>query len=130
VSATLTEVMDGLAALATTALGTSTNVYAYPVEAISVPCVVVGYPTVIDFDPTYGGGIAWSLPVWHVVGKVTTKSARDDLSDIVGTLRTALNAAHTFGAAASDVRCEDGEIATMAVGGVEYLALKYTVHVI
>ena len=43
--ANLTAVMDGLATLAA---GLAPQVYAYPVEAVTVPCVVVGYPVTID----------------------------------------------------------------------------------
>lgn len=122
---TLSEIMDGLAALIDTP-----NSYAYPVESISVPCTVVGYPTEVIFDLTYNrGGDKITLPVWYILGRSGSKDARDALSDAmtgVGSLKEALDGAHSFG----DVRCTDASVEEITVAAVTYIAIKVKVEVI
>ena len=117
--------MDGLAALAP-----ATNAYAWPVESVTVPCFVVGYPTSIDFDMTFKrGGDTFILPVWQIVGKGTTKTARDALSAAltgVGSVKEALDGAQSFG----DVRVTDAAIESITIAGVEYVGIRFTCEVI
>jgi hypothetical protein len=127
--ANLTAVMDGLATLATAAT-IAPQVYAYPVEAVTVPCVVVGYPTDITFDVVFGrGGDEMTLPVWVLVGKTGTKDARDRLSTLLGdasSIKSALDGAQSWG----DVRVTDAKITEVTVAGVVYLAAEFTVEVV
>jgi hypothetical protein len=120
---TLAGVMDGLAALFSV---TPANVYPYPVESITVPCVVVGYARV-DFDATMGRGAdTWECPVWWVVGKSGTDAARDALSVAETTGKAALDGLHAFG----DVRVTAAEIAEFTVGAVTYLGVRFDCEVI
>jgi hypothetical protein len=127
--ANLTAIMDGIATLVTNSALVS-NVYAYPVSAVTVPCAVVGYPTDIQFDLTFGrGGDEMTLPVWFIVGIGTTKDARDALSTILGdtsSIKSTLDGAQSFG----DVRVTDAKVTTVTIAAVEYLAAEFTVEVI
>ena len=121
-STTLAAVMDGLAALVTTV----PNVYAWPVESISVPCVLVDYP---EMDPDFvmaGAADTWDVPVLYVVGTTSTKDARDDLSAAIPVLSAALNGGHAFG----DVRVTKVAILPVTVGSVTFLGAKLNCEVI
>ena len=128
-AAAMSATMDGLATLATTA-ALAPNVYAWPVNAVTTPCVVIGYPTNIDFDLTFGrGGDTMTLPVWFVVGPTNTKDARDRLSAILAdatSIKSTFDGAQTFG----DVRVTDAKITQITIGAVEQLAAEFTVEVV
>ena len=121
-------IMDGIATAALTVTGI-TNAYDRPVEAITVPCAVVGYPEQINFDMSFAGGIdSWVFPVWYVVGKSTQDDALDALSAYLegtGSLKTALDGSHTWG----DARATSAEVTELTVSGVTYLAVKYDCEV-
>jgi hypothetical protein len=116
--------MDGLA---TACASLADNVYPWPADSVSVPCVVVGYPTTIDFDSTMARGAdELVIPVWYVVGKTSTKDARDRLSTIIPTMKNALDGAYAFG----DVRATTAGIAEMTVSATTYLAVRFDCEVI
>jgi hypothetical protein len=127
VIANLTAVMDGLAGLAA---GLAPDVYAWPVDSVSVPCIVVGYPTDIVLDVTFQrGGDEMTVPVWFVVGETSTKDARDRLSTILAdasSVKSALDGSQSFG----DVRVTDVGIETIEIGAIKYLGAKFDVEVI
>lgn len=126
--ATLSEIMDGLAALAPGAL--TQNVYAWPVESVTVPCVVVGYPTRVDFDLTFQhGGNTFLIPVWMVVGQTASKAARDNLSTAltgVSSVKTAFDGVHAFGS----VRVTDASVETFVIGELAHISIRYSIEVL
>lgn len=126
--ATLSEIMDGLAALAPGAL--TQNAYAWPVESVTVPCFVVGYPTRIIFDLTFKrGGDTYEIPVWYVVGKASSVVSRDALSVAltgVSSVKEALDGSQTFGS----VRVTDAVIEEFAISSVTHIAIRYSVEVL
>ncbi len=64
--------------------GRGESMYPFPAEAISTPAVVVGYPTVIEFNATFRrGSDRAEFPVWFVVTRNDAKGARDAISAIV-----------------------------------------------
>jgi hypothetical protein len=119
--------MDGLAALMA---GVEPNVYAWPVESVTVPCVVVGYPSDIELGITFGRGAdAATFPVWVVVGRTGTKDARDALSSAItgsSDVHDALTGAHAFG----DVDVQSVSVESITIAAVEYVGLKYVVEVV
>lgn len=125
--ANLTAVMDGLATLAT---GLAPDVYAYPVDSVTVPCIVVGYPTEITFDMTFQrGGDEMTIPLWYIVGKTSTKDARDRLSTIIGdasSVKSAIDGSQSFG----DCRVVSAAVEEVTVAAVAFLAVKFDVEVI
>ena len=129
----LSNIMDGLAAKVIAAditAGTPYNVYPFPPLSITVPCAIVGYPTAIDFDTTFQrGSDTVDIPVWFVVGRSTTKAARDKLSSIltgVGSIKTALDGPSTFG----DIRVVDAAVETITIGLVDYLSARFDCEVL
>lgn len=124
----LTAIMDGLATLATNA-SLAKNVYAYPVESVTVPCVVVGYPTTMDFDTVMArGGDRVEIPVWFVVGKTGTKDARDVLSLILAdssSAKSVFDGNQSFGA----VRVTNVAISEITIDSVVYLGAKFNLSI-
>jgi hypothetical protein len=119
---TISAVMDGLAACVTTI----PNVYAWPVESVTVPCVLVDYPAV-ELDTAMGRGAdTWTVPVLYLVGRTGTRDARDDLSTVVPVLKAALDGLHAFG----DVRVTGVTVTIVTVGAVGYLGAKLECEVI
>lgn len=99
------------------------NVYAWPAESVSVPCAVVGYPTSLSFDTTMArGGDGVEFPVYILVGKASSKSARDRLSDLIDAAKVALDSNPNWRATRADLQ-------TVTVGNVEYLGAVLTVEV-
>lgn len=129
----LTDQMDGLSALLAAA-SVAPNNFPWPVDSITVPCTVVGYPSMIGLGITYGRGAdAFTYPIWHIVGRSNTIDARDNLSAALtgaASVWTALTGKQTFGANVVDVMVHDPDIATITVSGVEYIGLKFLVEVI
>lgn len=124
----LTLIMRALASQIETA-GLVANVYDFPVESITVPCAVVGYPTAWPFDATFGQvGVGFAvLPLWFVVGKTNTEDARNALSDVLsgaGSVKALLDACTAY-----DVRVTSAEVAEITVAGVAYLAAKFDCEV-
>ena len=125
----LTATMDGIGDLVEAA-ALVPNVYRWPAESVTVPCAVVGYPTAIDLDATFQRGTdRVALPLWLVVGRTTTKDARDALSVLLGaapSVKATLDGAQSFG----DLRVTDAEVSEIVIGGVSYLGLRFTVDVL
>jgi hypothetical protein len=121
--------MDGIAN-AITAAGLATNVYPYPPESVTVPCVVVGYPTNIDLDITFDrGGDLLAIPVYFIVGTSNTKAARTALFEILSNspnIKSVLDATTSFGA----VRVTDASVEEVSVSGVDYIAAKFNTEVV
>lgn len=119
---TMAALMDGVAA-SLLAATVAPNNYAFPAQAVTVPCTVVGYPT-IEYDLTMGRGAdTWVVPVWFVVGKANTASSRDKLSAAMigaNSVKTALDGAHSWG----DARVMRAEPSEIVIGEATYLASK------
>ena len=118
--------MDGLAGLCSELVD---NAYPWPVPSITVPCVVVGYPTKVDFDMTFQRGAdTFEFPLWYVVGLTNSKDARDALSDVLSdavSVKAMLDGAHAFG----DVRVTDATVAEITIASVTYLSVKFNAEV-
>jgi hypothetical protein len=124
----LTLIMRALATAIDDA-GLVAQVYDFPVESVTVPCVVVGYPTRWEFDAAFGQtGVGTAvLPLWYAVGKTGTEDARNALSDVLsqaGSVKTLLEAITAY-----DVRVTSAEVAEMVISGVAYLAAKFECEV-
>jgi hypothetical protein len=87
----LSDTMDAIAAACVTA-GIVKNAYGWPAESVTVPCVIVGYPTSTDYDASFGNAIMKvALPVFLVTGRPADKSSRDVLSTSVSAMKAALD---------------------------------------
>lgn len=115
----LTDVMAGMAALI------DGLTYPYPVETVTVPCSVVGYPTDIVYD---NPGVRILLPVWRIVGG-DGEEARDALSDALAdqtSVKEALDGLHAWG----DVRVTNATVDPILIGTITYPALRFDTEVL
>ena len=132
--------MDGIANYAAAqelVAGMTLEVYGTPIPTPSVPCLVVGYPTKLDFDLTFHatgttGKVEATFPLWFIAGEVSSTSARNTLSAII-TGATGIKEAldGTMGGTFLDsARVENVRIETMMIGTVEYIAALFEMDVI
>jgi len=129
----LAAVMDEVATRLATISGL--RVTAHPPDEIQPPAAVVTYPDSYDFDQTYGrGSDRIELPVVVLVGKVSTRAARDKLSGYVNgsgasSVKAVLEAdPHTY-TAFHTLRVTKVDFDVIAVGAVEYLTATFTLDI-
>jgi hypothetical protein len=127
VTATLAAQMDGLKGLLVAASITP-SVFEWPVESVTPPASIIGYPeapiSIHDVFQAPSGEI--EFPLWVVVGRTSTKDARDQASGYIETVPVALEGVQSFGA----VLVKTAEFAFIVVGQVPYLSLKFIVGVL
>jgi hypothetical protein len=122
-------VMDAIAETLTE--NVTVRVYPWPTDSPQIPCVVIGYPEEIDFDATFNrGSDKATFPLYYMAGKVSDRTARDQLSDIItgatgfkdaldGDLDGAVNSAYV-------VNCK---IQELSVNGVNYLTARFDLEI-
>jgi len=128
--ASLKDIMDTLAACLS-AVGGYKNVYAFPTSPVSTPCVVIGYPTTIEYDRTYGGGFdGYTIPVFFLVGKNLTEAARDSLSDVLIGGHSIMTVLEDNSMTGTNNRVVGRSVETVSVAGIEYLSVTFSVEVL
>jgi hypothetical protein len=132
----LSTCMDGIAAWAVSS-GVTTRAYGYPASDPIPPCLIVAFPTRLDFDLTFHalgtvGKVEATFPLWFVVGKVVDKSARDALSAIISGATGIKNLmdGSMGGTFLDTARVMDCKIETVQVAAVDYLAAVFDMDVI
>jgi hypothetical protein len=130
----LTDVMDALgAALQEIA---DVNVYAFPPDAVTVPALVVRYPESITYDSTMARGAdELELIVVALVGKVSDRGARTSLNSYIDgdgerSVKQAVEADPTLDGNCHTLRVAEAEVVTNTVGGIEYLAVEFTIEIV
>lgn len=107
--------------------------YAYPPDTINAPAAVVTYPDSYTYDATYGrGSDRLELPVVVLVGKVSDRASRDNLSRFVNgsgadSIKTVVEAG-TY-TAFDTVRVTGAVFDVIAIAAVEYLAATLTLDI-
>ena len=130
----LADVMDGLADVLATLPGL--RVFAYPPDDVAPPAGIVGYPTLLTYDAVMGGGANRAdVPVHVVVGRASSRAARDALTEYVATsgaksFHAALEDDPTLGDRAQAARVVSVAGVSLTIGGVSYVAAEFTVDVI
>jgi hypothetical protein len=121
----LSSVMDALATAAGTA--TSLKAWAYPPDAVTAPCIAVGYPTEINLDATFGrSSDSVVIPVWIIVGKAADgKAVRDKLSGYLTGISGVVEALDAL----AGVSVRGVEAGETEIGLVVYQSLKLSVEV-
>lgn len=119
-------------AMAVALKDTVNRVYAWPADSVTVPAAVVGYPTDLNFDLTFQrGGDRAAIPVYFLVGKVSDRTARDRLSEIISGatgIKTALDG--DLDGAVQSLRVQDCRVEEITIGGVAYLSATFTCDVL
>lgn len=127
----LGSVMDELATRLDTIAGL--RVYNHPPDAVSVPAAIVTYPGTLQFDKTYQRGMDQLDPsVVALVGKVTTKSARDTMAAYcrgsgTSSFKEVLEAGTYTSCDTVRVVSVDFDMVTMS--GIEYLAATFALDI-
>ena len=110
----------------------SSNVYAFPIDGITVPAIVVAYPDSMTFDTTFGrGSDSLVLPLLFIIGpgQTSTKDVRDQLSAIIagaGGIKAALDGNYAWGS----VRVADAKIEPVSWGAVAYIAAVFQLDIV
>jgi hypothetical protein len=108
------------------------RVYNYPDQNVQVPCIVVGYPSNIDFDLSFrDGSDRLKVPVWVMVGKAHDRSARERLSVLltgVKSIKAGLDG--DLGGAVQSCRVEDCTVEPVTVNNVEYLSAQFVLDIL
>jgi hypothetical protein len=108
--------------------------FAYPESALTPPGAVVLYPERIAFDEAYQRGMdRITLPVLLVVGKVSDRSARDQIGvycDGVGaaSVKQVVESGTYTAFDVVTVTGVDFDVATLA--GTDYLAANFTLDIV
>lgn len=130
------DVMDELAARLDTIAGL--NVLAFPTGAVHPPAAVVGLPSTVVFDKTYGrGSDTMVIPVLVVFGKPDSRSARDAFSAYASgsgpkSVKAVLEANPTayLSMDGNGLHVRDAETDVVTLGGTDYAAALFNVDVI
>lgn len=129
----LADVMDAVADRLKTITGPPLRTFAYPPGKLTPPGAVVTYPDNYTFDATYGRGMdRLSLPVVIVVGKVSDRSARDQLAEYcAGAGPRSIKAVLESGiyTAFDTIRVEDIDFDVATIGGTDYISAVFTLDI-
>lgn len=129
----LNAAMDALGVRLATIAGL--RVYDYPPDVIAEPAGVIAYPESVDYDQTYAGGADRAMfPIHVLTGKVSDRASRDRIGAYVArtgaaSVKTTLEAEPTLGGVVDSLRVQSATFSTMAVAGLEYLAVSFNVEV-
>lgn len=127
----VTAVMDELATRLDTIAGL--RVHAFPADQVQPPAALVGYPEVVTYDVAMGRGVdQMEIPVFLLVGRLTDRTARDDLGPYLdGAGAESVKAVLRPGpwTAMSSVRVVSAVVDVVTVAAVDYLAAVFTVDV-
>ena len=123
----LADTMDAIAAACVTA-GIVENGYGWPAESVTVPCVMVGYPTATEYDVTFGNGaMKATFPVFLVAGASISRNSRDVLSATVLPMKAALDGSLT--GTVHTLRVTDVTFDRVTINDIVYAAARYQVEV-
>lgn len=126
-------VLDGLGARLATISGL--RVKDYLADAVAPPTAVVAIEA-IAYDATMARGLDGGTFLVHVlVAKASDRAARDNLDGYLASsgaksVKAAIEADPTLGAAAQSTRVQSAAVSVMTVAAIDYLAATFTVDVI
>jgi hypothetical protein len=130
----VTDIMDALGvALSEIA---DVNVYPYPPSAIAAPALVVRYPERVTYDSTMGRGTDdIEIIVVALVAKLSDHSARTNINAYMDgsgnrSVKQTLEVDPTLAGNCHTLRVQEAEITVQTVGGIEYLAVEFTIEIV
>lgn len=110
----------------------TSRAYAWPVESVNAPCAVVGYPTEpIDFSVTFQrGSDRVIIPIYFLVGRTSDRTARNQISEIVGGSADIVNAIDgDLGGLVQTATVLDCDIQTMTIAATDYIAAVFRIEI-
>jgi hypothetical protein len=127
----LSAVMDDLGAALEGISGL--RVFPYWADRVEPPAAIVGWPDPLNFDETYQRGAdRASFPLFVLVGRVDSRSARDQLSQYANGdgARSIKQAIDTYEATAyGEATVQRVEFGVMRVADTDYLAATFTLDI-
>lgn len=130
----LNAVMDAIGARLVGVTGL--RVYDYAADAAAPPAAIVALPEVVEYDAVMGRGAdRVVIPVTVLVGKVSDRSARDQLAQYVSgtgasSIKTAIEGTDaTLGGAAQTVRVTNARIEVVTIQAIDYLGASFDVEI-
>lgn len=127
----LAEVMDELA-LRLRSITAFREVAEWPKGSITPPAAVVAYPENYNPHASYARGAAeLSLPVVVVVAKVSERTARDALSQLVDGPTSVITVLESGTYTAFDtITVSNVDFDTVSIGGTDYLAAVFDCDIV
>ncbi len=108
--------------------------FGFPPHSLSPPAAIVSYPDKITFDETYGRGMdRLTLPVVVVVGRVSDRSARDQLGaycDGVGAASVKQVLESGAYTAFDTVRVTGADFDVVSIAGTDYMAALFDLDIV
>lgn len=106
-----------------------------PVATALPPAGIVAYPEAVNFDATYGRGVdrIAGLPVWVVIGDVTSRSAREKAGAYSagrGDLSVKQHLERRAWTSCDDLTVTSARFDTVTEKGIDYLAVMFTIDAI
>lgn len=127
-------VMDGLGVRLATISGL--RVFDFVPDSFSPPAAIISLPGTVEYDLTMARGAdRGSFQVYLLVGKVSDRSARDQLAAyLAGTgslsVKAAVEAGKTLGGAAQSTRVTSASVQVVSSAGTDFLAAVFDVDVV
>jgi hypothetical protein len=116
---------------------TGVNIFPHPVDEITPPGGVLGYPERINYYETYGNGDGddtyEDMPLWMVTDRSDMKDARDQIAK--WTDRKGNSSIITFLEKQNYMSCDDVQVAEarfdiITIAGIDYMAAMFTLNVV
>lgn len=127
----LAAVMD---AIANTAVAGEVveRAYPWPTLEVSPVCLIVGYPTELNFDTTMArGSDRATFPVWIVCGKAEARTTRDVVTAyITGATGVKDVLDGNLGGAVQSARVMSMVMENANIAGIDYLAARFDLDVL
>lgn len=127
----LADVMDELAARLRSITAFRT-VWEYPAGSVTPPAAIVAYPESYNPHATYArGATEMKLPVFAVVAKVSERTAREALSQLVdgpGSVITVLESG-TY-TAFDTITVSNVDFDTVTIGGTDYITAVFDCDIV
>jgi hypothetical protein len=127
----LAAVMDAIKNTAVSQ-GVIARAYEYPIPDPTPPCLIVGWPTKLDFDLTFKRGAdEATFPVWFLVSKVMDRQARNALSAIItGATGIKDKLDGNLGGVVQSATVVNCKVTALTITGIDYLAAEFEMDVI
>lgn len=113
---------------------TGISVFSYPVDTVTPPAAILGYPDSIDYDVTYQQGemTFTNLPVFMVTDRVDSESARNKVAEWTdpssgNSVKSYLdNETYSF---CDDIQVVSSSFNVMSIAGIDYLVAVFELNV-
>jgi len=109
-----------------------TVAYDWPNRVVQKGQAVVGYPTTVEFDLTFGRGLeSVVLPVWVICGYPGDESTRDEVSRLIASATDVKDALDgTLGSTVSGLRVTDCRVESYGEAPGTFVAIRFDCEIL